>query len=157
LRSAAGSCRRRLADPRGFTLIELLVALVIMALVVASVPRLLARTSPTLELQGTARLVRDGLLEARMAAIAQGRSATLELDLARRLMRVADGPEQALPERLAVALYTARDETLGDTVGSIRFFPDGSSTGGRIRLSVDGRQVDVMIDWLTGRVWLRDG
>lgn len=139
---------------RGFTLVELLVALVIMALVVASVPRLLVRGSPVLELEAAARLVRDGLREVRLEAIAQGRATTLELDLAGHRLRLAGGRERPLPARLGLALYTARDELIDQSAGRIRFFPDGSSTGGRVRLQAEGRRIDVLVDWLTGRVRL---
>jgi len=34
----------------------------------------------------------------------------------------------------------------------IRFFPDGSSTGGNIELSRKHREVRIDVDWLTGTV-----
>ncbi len=36
--------------------------------------------------------------------------------------------------------------------GGIRFYPDGSSTGGRVTLSLEGLQMRVDVEWLTGRV-----
>ena len=38
----------------------------------------------------------------------------------------------------------------------IRFFPDGSATGGRVRLARDNRQYVVVVDWLTGSVSLEE-
>ena len=38
--------------------------------------------------------------------------------------------------------------------GAIRFFPDGSSTGGRITLSTDRLAYLVDVDWLTGKIHL---
>ena len=57
-----------------------------------------------------------------------------------------------LPEDIALELFTARSELESDTVGRVRFFPDGSSTGGRITLSLAERRYMVDVDWLTGRV-----
>jgi general secretion pathway protein H len=37
-------------------------------------------------------------------------------------------------------------------VGEIRFFPDGSSTGGEITLAGGNAHRYVQVDWLTGRV-----
>jgi hypothetical protein len=39
-------------------------------------------------------------------------------------------------------------------VGVIRFFGDGSSTGGSVTILQGERRSDVTVDWLTGRVSL---
>jgi general secretion pathway protein H len=49
-------------------------------------------------------------------------------------------------------MRTAAHEAADDRVGSIRFFPDGSSTGGRISLSSGKSIHTVVVDWLTGHV-----
>jgi general secretion pathway protein H len=49
-------------------------------------------------------------------------------------------------------LYTAQADLVSDAVGSVRFFPDGGSTGGRVTIAAGERKFDVDIDWLTGRV-----
>jgi general secretion pathway protein H len=36
--------------------------------------------------------------------------------------------------------------------GGFRFFPDGSSTGGDVTLSLHGKQTRLCVDWLTGGV-----
>ena len=43
-----------------------------------------------------------------------------------------------------------------DKRGAIRFYPDGSSTGGRITVSSGERKFLVDVDWLTGRVSIED-
>jgi general secretion pathway protein H len=53
-------------------------------------------------------------------------------------------------------LLTAQTEVESDHRGSIRFYPDGSSTGGRITVSSGERQYLVDVDWLTGRVAIND-
>ena len=40
----------------------------------------------------------------------------------------------------------------GENAGGIRFFPDGSSTGGSVLLSVDERKWYVTVGWLTGEI-----
>jgi general secretion pathway protein H len=40
--------------------------------------------------------------------------------------------------------------------GAIRFYPDGSSTGGRITVTFGRTQYLVDVDWLTGRVSITD-
>jgi general secretion pathway protein H len=40
----------------------------------------------------------------------------------------------------------------GESTAGIRFFADGSSTGGRVKLSSAGRDWVIGVEWLTGEV-----
>ena len=62
----------------------------------------------------------------------------------------------ALPKDIELKLFTAQSEILSDTRGGIRFYPDGSSTGGRITVASGERKYLVDVDWLTGRVSITD-
>ncbi|MEH6874543.1 MAG: GspH/FimT family pseudopilin, partial [Candidatus Competibacter sp.] len=53
---------------------------------------------------------------------------------------------------VALKLYTARSELLDNTTGSIRFFPDGSSTGGAITVGGAKLAYRINVDWLTGAI-----
>ncbi|PIV82132.1 type II secretion system protein GspH, partial [bacterium CG17_big_fil_post_rev_8_21_14_2_50_64_8] len=61
-----------------------------------------------------------------------------------------------LPEKIEVALFTAQSELMDAKTGAIRFYPDGSSTGGRVTLSRGERKYRVDVDWMTGRVKILD-
>jgi len=77
----------------------------------------------------------------------------LTLDLVRRRFAVSGDPREiALPESLALHLYTAQSELLDQATGNIRFFPDGSSTGGAITVSGAKLAYRVNVDWLTGAI-----
>lgn len=138
---------------KGFTLIELLVVLAIAGLIMAVTPPLLSSAMPGLQLKGTARQLAAGLRFARGRAVAQRAEAVLALDLETRSVSIS-GREGSLsiPDDLDVELVSAVSELQDEGTGSIRFFPDGSSTGGRITLSYRGRGYDLDVDWLTGRV-----
>jgi general secretion pathway protein H len=53
-------------------------------------------------------------------------------------------------------LFTAQKDLVDEKVGSIRFFPDGGSNGGRITVASGERKFEVDVDWLTGRVAILD-
>ncbi len=55
-----------------------------------------------------------------------------------------------LPEGMKMELNTARSELTSETAGGIRFYPDGGSTGGNVRLEANGRIYRVNVAWLTG-------
>ncbi|MBK6982635.1 MAG: prepilin-type N-terminal cleavage/methylation domain-containing protein [Betaproteobacteria bacterium] len=143
---------------RGFTLLELLLVLVIVAAGYAMVVRLNAGGVSGAELKSAARAVAAGLRDARGTAIATQESAALTLDLENRSMEVSGGRRaRTLPQRLDLKLYTAQSEIVDDKHGAIRFYPDGSSTGGRVTLASGERKFLVDVDWLTGRVTIKEG
>ena len=136
----------------GFTLLELLAVLLILALIaVIVVPSLGGGAS--VELKSAARSLAAGLRQTRNQALNDNRPAILALDVDKREFELpGEGRVRRLPERVDIVLFTARSEQLGEHRAAIRFFPDGSSTGGRITLSIDGMRYLVDVDWLTGRV-----
>ena len=56
-----------------------------------------------------------------------------------------------LPEEADVLVNTTEREVRGD-LAAIRFYPDGSSSGGSIELGAEGVVFQVTVDWLTGAV-----
>jgi len=137
----------------GFTLLELLVVLVIAVLLVAVVPPLISGMSGATELRSAARQLAAGLRFARNEAVTRQREAVLTLDLSKHRFAVNGDPREiALPESLSLHLYTAQSELLDQATGNIRFFPDGSSTGGAVTVSGPKLAYRINVDWLTGAI-----
>jgi general secretion pathway protein H len=137
----------------GFTLLEMVVVLAIAALLLAVTPPLITAAMPGVELKASARRVAAGLRLAREEAIRSGSDIAFTLDLEERTFQVGGGYRNGkLPEGLNLKLEAAEREMLSDRVGAVRFFPDGSSTGGRIILSRNGAGYQVGVQWLTGRI-----
>jgi len=129
------------------------VVLAIAALLFAVSPPLITAAMPGVELKASARRVAAGLRLAREEAIRSGSDIAFTLDLKERTFRVDGGYRDGkLPEGLKLKLEAAEREMLSDQVGAVRFFPDGSSTGGRIVLSREGVGYQVGVEWLTGRI-----
>jgi general secretion pathway protein H len=138
---------------RGFTLLELIVVLAIIALVLALVPGLMLRPQPGLDVEVAARAVADGLRQTRSEAMVRNREEVFAVDVEQGLFRA--GRERALRQLdrdIELRLYTAEAELLDRDSGRIRFFPDGSSTGGAIDLRLADQERRVSVDWLTGQV-----
>ena len=104
------------------------------------------------DLKAAARSLAAGLRTAQSTAMATRRDALLTVDMESREY-LASGEQQAhtLPKSIELKLYTAQTEVTSERRGSIRFYPDGSSTGGRITVSSGERKYLVDVDWLTGR------
>jgi general secretion pathway protein H len=140
----------------GFTLIEIMVTLAILGFALVLITGYRPLWSGALSLEGTAAELASGLRLARSEAIADNRPVVFAVDVAAHRYRIGTAPPQPLPSSLAIQLVTVAGEQQGAAVSSIRFNPDGSSTGGRITLAGANRRVAVGVDWLTGRVQVAD-
>ena len=140
---------------QGFALVEFLAVLVIIALVSSVTLPAFTRGS-TIEVLAAARTVAAGLRQTRDRAITSNRAAIMEVDVGRKQI-VLKKQSRQLPHRVHLKLLTAKRERLGVSRGAIRFFPDGSSTGGRVTLIQNNLGYLVDVDWLTGRVVIQDG
>lgn len=137
----------------GFTLIEVLVVLLLLAISYALVPPMFDIGGSTAELKAGARQVAAGLRTARSQAIARREETTLTVDVdARSFVLSGDKTPRRLPRLVEIRVLTAQGEVSDAATAAIRFYPDGSSTGGRITLAMGERAFDVDIDWLTGQV-----
>lgn len=146
------------AAAAGFTLLELLVVLAIIAAVAAiGIPRLVTPSSLSAPAEA-ARAVAAALRETRLYAVRHNRPAELLVDVERRSLGLPGGARRSLPASVHVALYTGEGLVLDSERGAIRFFPDGSSSGGEVGIRAAGGgeneagEVKVSVNWLTGRV-----
>lgn len=139
----------------GFTLLELLLVLFLLGLVYALSGPVLGAGSGGLSIKTAARQLAAGFRKARSVAVTQHTEATVTIDVEARTFAVTGDPRiYELPRNVEVTMFTAQTELVSDATASIRFFPDGSSTGGRVAVSVGDTKDMVDIDWLTGRVKL---
>ena len=142
---------------RGFTLVEVVLVLVIAVAAYALVISTTYRGATTADLKAAARTLASGLRQAQSLAMTSRRDMALTIDLESREFTVTgDTSVHQLPRELDLKLYTAQTEVTSERRGAIRFYPDGSSTGGRITVSIAERKYLVDVDWLTGRVSIND-
>lgn len=137
----------------GFTLLELLVALAVAALLASAVPPMLSRGYEAMAYRGAVRDLVAGLKGARRAAMETGREVAFTLDTAARRFGTDGELNGRLPSALRVELVVADSEVQTPERGAIRFYPDGSATGGSIQLlRPGGAGVRLRVDWLLGTI-----
>lgn len=150
--STTGIDGRRLTG--GFTLVELLFVMVIAALAMALVGTSISQSVSGAEMRTASRKLTASLRYTRTKAVLSKSEQVFLLDTETRQYRAADREPVTLPEGMNVELNTARSELTSETAGGIRFFPDGGSTGGYVRLEANERIYRVNVTWLTGRTSL---
>ena len=138
---------------RGFTLIELLTVLAVLSLVMMLVVPRFSSGSGQTDLLAAGQRLAAALQATRTAAMMEGRPATLSIDIEqRRFTGPSDLATGILPPDVDVTVLADFGDLLSNQQANLRFFPDGTSTGGRVVLTGDSGSVRVAIQWLTGRV-----
>jgi general secretion pathway protein H len=136
----------------GFTLIEMLVVLAILVLTTALVAPLVSGGSEGARLQMAASDLASAFRVTRSAAIARNTETSLMIDVDRRTFRSSVVSQRSFAQDIDAKLTFASGLGTGASDGGFQFFPDGSSTGGDVTLSLRGQQTKLCIDWLTGEV-----
>jgi len=141
----------------GFTLLELLVVLFIMILGFSIVGINLSSGDGSAALKVAARDMVSALRYTRGQALMSHQVAIMAVDLSENTYTVSDRAKQyVIPKAVTLTVVTAQSELSGNGTANIRFFPDGSSTGGRITLEQGKLASEININWLTGQIKLSD-
>lgn len=141
---------------QGFTLLEMIAVLGIVALAAGvAMPRLSAMRQ-NLKVKSAAVQFVSSLKLTRAAAMRSNDDHALIVDTQRRRYW-ADGAvrPQALPRDVAMAFEGQVGSADGSGIPSFRFRPDGTASGGRIKLGSGKQGAVISVDWLTGNIALR--
>lgn len=141
---------------RGFTLVEILVVVAIIGLAMAVVAGAMGMSLAGQQVRGASRDLVASLRYTRGQAIVKREQQVLLFNLDERSYRAPGRSPIELPEKFEIAVETARQEMLASGEVGIRFYPDGSSTGGNVEISRGDVVWRIDINWLTGEVNLRE-
>jgi len=139
----------------GFSLLELLLVLVITVSIVALASPQISNSLDSIKIKRLSREMTTSLRATRAHAISKGKEAVWLLDFKQYHYQYINKTKR-YSEKIELSLTTASKEKLSDTAATIRFFPDGSATGGEIRMSHGKLNYSIQIDWLTGRIKVYD-
>lgn len=142
---------KRPAYQHGFTLLELIAVIALLAISLGAASVFISRGLDNLRAREAGRELALALRTARVKAMDSGHPGQLDFDVARRRYQLPGTPARTLPAGMTMTLTTAAALGAGQRA-AIAFYPDGSSTGGRVRLERDGRAWRIEVAWLTGEV-----
>ena len=139
---------------RGFTLIELIAVVVLLAIVLAIASLSLSKSLSSAKVRAASKDLVAALRHTRGQAIVKGEPQVLVMDLEKNSYVAPGRKPVELPKDMVLRLTTAETEQTGANSGGIRFFADGSSTGGNVSVLMGQREWRINVAWLTGEIEL---
>ena len=140
----------------GFSLIEMIAVIILIGIVMTLVSMSFSKSINSAKIRSASREVVAALRYTRGQAIVKGKQQVLLVDTENNTYQAPGKPVKELPKKMRLAIETAAGEQVSNTSGGIRFFPDGSSTGGNIRVYAGEREWRVNVAWLTGDIALEE-
>lgn len=141
----------------GFSLLEMILVMALIAAASLLAVAAFGGGMQGIKLRAGAKDVAAQMRFARAVAISSGQPQDVIIDPAARHWQGAKGRSGSLPD-IGEVVFTGARATQFDPggqnegKGTVRFFPDGAATGGRVRLLANGGGWDVDVGWLTGEV-----
>lgn len=141
---------------RGFTLLEMLAVILLIGIAAAAVSVSVTQGLASARINAASSELAAALRAVRAQAIVKGAQQNFDVDTRSETYLNLKRQPVALPKGLKLSMTSAKDDQPNDHTGRIRFFPDGSSTGGRITLTSGKREWHIDVSWLTGEVRVVD-
>lgn len=137
-------------DMAGFTLVETMLVILVIGLIAALALPFTRALSPSARLETQATKVVAVLRATRAAAIRANADQSVIIDTERFTVSSPTMPGTRIDPDINIRVIFADRERRSTSQGGIRFFANGQSTGGRIRLSLGNFTTGVGINWATG-------
>ena len=139
---------------KGFTLLEMIIVIMIIAFMTTIVGvNLHGKQSSDLESLGRT-LIAD-LRYVRSKALVGSADTAITVDVAgKNYFSQNTAISRSIPQDVSIIL-TVDEKNIAGTRGKIVFYPDGSSSGGKIKFTKNGRELEVITTWLNGYVTMR--
>lgn len=138
---------------RGFTLIELTVVLLIVVLGFSVMGTNISSGNKSTQLKAVVRDLASALRYARGQALISHQQVVVSINLAENSYQISNRDKvYQFSDEIDVTVVIAQDELKDDEVAQLRFYADGSCSGGRLTLEWDEMVATVDINWLTGKV-----
>ncbi len=138
---------------QGFTLIELTVVLLIVVLGFSVIGSNISSGNQSSQLKALTRDLASALRYARGQALISHDEIIVSINLAENTYQVSNRDKvYHFSDEIEVTLVIAQDEFKDDEVGQLRFYADGSSSGGRITIEWGALVNIIDVNWLSGKI-----
>ena len=144
------------SSSHGFTLIELLMTMAIAVSIMAISAAAYSRLSSSAALKATSQDILVTLRRARNSAITKSKETAFSVDNNKRIYWVVGANRQrVIDSSLNLEIFSAKNLSANENISQIRFAPDGSSSGGEIKISNGKKAYSIVVEWLSGKVEIK--
>jgi len=141
----------------GVTLLEMIVVLVIISISLIIVAPNFKSSNINAASQYKIKEIMTLMSDTRNQAIRKNKEFVFFIDVENKQYWSSSAlPKKNILTDFEVKVLAAETEYLNEMTGGIRFYPDGSSTGGTISLNRNNESHHINVDWLTGHTNLRN-
>jgi general secretion pathway protein H len=138
---------------RGFTLIELTVVLLIVVLGFSVIGTNISSGDQSTQLKAVARDLISAFRYARGQALISRQEVFVAINLAENSYIISNRDKtHHFSDEIELSLVIAQEEFKQDEVAQIRFYADGSSSGGRVTMEWGNLLYKIDVNWLSGKV-----
>ncbi len=138
---------------RGFTLIELTVVLLIVVLGFSVIGTNISSGDQSTQLKAVARDLVSAFRYARGQALISRQEVFVAINLAENSYIISNRDKtHHFSDEIELSLVIAQEEFKQDEVAQIRFYADGSSSGGRVTMEWGDLLYKIDVNWLSGKV-----
>lgn len=145
------------AAQKGFSLIEILVVMVFIAVMAGIVSSSMTKSLKNTKLRAASKNLVSALRYTRGQAVVKHEEKTMTFNVEKKTYKAPRKKTVQIPDEMEMYVYTADSEVADESTGSIRFFSDGSSTGGWVKLVLGEKIWKVNVNWLTGEISVVEG
>jgi len=142
---------------KGFSLIEILVVMVFIAVMAGIVSSSMTKSLKKTKLRAASKNLVSALRYTRGQAVVKHEEKTMTFNVEKKTYKAPRKKTVQIPDEMEMYVYTADSEVADESKGSIRFFSDGSSSGGWVKLVLGEKIWKVNVNWLTGEISVIEG
>jgi general secretion pathway protein H len=142
---------------KGFSLIEILVVMVFIAVIAGFVSSSMTKSLKNTKIRAVSKNLVSAMRYTRGQAIVKHEQKTISFNVKEKTYKAPRKKIVTIPEEVEINVFTADSEVADESTGSIRFFSDGSSTGGWVKLTYGEKIWKINVNWLTGEISTVEG
>ncbi|MCF6317760.1 MAG: prepilin-type N-terminal cleavage/methylation domain-containing protein [Proteobacteria bacterium] len=136
----------------GFTLLEIIVVMVMIAVLLGFFASGMSKSLNKAKIRAVSKNLVSALRYTRGQAVVKHEEKTITFNVKDKTYKAPRKKMVQIPAEMDINVYTADSEVADENTGAIRFFSDGSSTGGWVKLTHKNKIWKINVNWLTGEI-----
>lgn len=141
----------------GFTLLEVIVVMVMIAVLMGFFASGMTKSLKKAKIRAVSKNLVSAMRYTRGQAVVKHKEKTITFNVKDKTYKAPRKKLMQIPEGVDINVYTADSEIADEDTGAIRFFSDGSSTGGWVKLTHKNKTWKINVNWLTGEISMVEG